>query len=201
MDGQWLAAEFRQVVAELLGPLDRVRMQGFRIVEVEAGGNARIVFEGVPEAPEPEPHFARPDHPLIVQAAAWTLERRARRFAAKETFGKGDEDYYEELRRRHPGRFECEVSPGPGWADLIFEMAARVEALDPGPDFAFTQVKEKFGTLRAYNTERGEASRLVDAFEAVSCAICETCGSPGSLGRHSTRNGWWRTRCADHVHD
>ncbi len=215
MDHHWLAAEFRAVVAALVGPLDSPGMAGFRVTHVEAGGNARIAFEGVPEAPDPGPGFRRPDRPLIVQAAAWTLERRARRFAARETFGEGDKDYIDEIRRRHPGRFECEVSPDPGWADLLFEMASRVESLEPGPDFAFTQVKEKFGTLRAYATvtcrgvdpSRGPGAvtgavrgvgDIVDAFESVSAAICENCGGPGTL-RKSRPGNWFHVACDEHA--
>ena len=39
---------------------------------------------------------------------------------------------------------------GDGWADLFEGLCADIKAAGPGPDFAFLQVKEKFGCLRAY---------------------------------------------------
>jgi len=56
----------------------------------------------------------------------------------------------------------------------------------------FTQIKEKFGTLRIY-TIGGDAfcEGLVRMAEAISAKTCEECGHPGK----QTASGWIRTLC------
>jgi hypothetical protein len=199
MDHQWLAQEFRSAAGAALDVKAEASMDGLRVTHVEAGPAAFIRFEGAPVMQVDRGAGLVPvDSTPIVQAIAWTLERRARRFANRETYGEGDVDWAVALRARFPGRFECEVSPGPGWADLIFAMGEQVEALAPGNGVKFSQVKEKFGTLRAYNFGSPDVvSDLVDAFEAASAGICETCGGPGTLRR--TKGSWYLTACEEHA--
>lgn len=78
---------------------------------------------------------------------------------------------------------------GEGWADLLAELC---EYLKDKP-VTFSQVKEKFGSLRVYL--HGEPSladlAAVHAIETRSAKICEECGKPGK-----TRGpGWLRTLC------
>ena len=85
----------------------------------------------------------------------------------------------------------------------------------PGWEVRFTQIKEKFGTLRvyydiypkfnqdavldfeesgieaAYNRYRGYVDGVISWAEYLSGRTCERDGSPGRL----TRKGWWRTLC------
>lgn len=64
---------------------------------------------------------------------------------------------------------------GDGWFNLIKETCQQLT--DAGADLRFSQIKEKFGSLRMYYT--GEAQTIlpivVDA-ERRSLTICEQCG-------------------------
>jgi hypothetical protein len=85
------------------------------------------------------------------------------------------------------------MSVGPGWADLISAIVA--VAGPPLPHFS--QIKEKYGTLRAYYdgsiTPRADA--LITAAEYLSAAICEDCGRPG----RSRDRSWIATLCDEHM--
>lgn len=84
--------------------------------------------------------------------------------------------------------FGCEH--GDGWAALV-ETACRLLD-DRGSGAQFSQVKEKFGTLRIYvNGGDDYTDGVIDAVEALSASICEACGSPGSV----REGGWIVTRC------
>jgi hypothetical protein len=94
---------------------------------------------------------------------------------------------------------------GPGWRQILERLCRRVEAAiasEPAATFAFVQIKEKFGRLRAYQ----QSSRLSSAAElavdtarelaeARSAFICEVCGRRGHLWDD---HGWYRTACDDH---
>lgn len=60
--------------------------------------------------------------------------------------------------------------------------------------FKFDQLKEKYGTMRAYYSGGDDyVSGLVDMAERMSGKICEFCGNPGKLcGR-----GWYTTLCKE----
>lgn len=61
----------------------------------------------------------------------------------------------------------------------------------------FTQVKEKFGTLRIYyEGGDGYIKGVIRMAEAMSAHTCETCGAPGETGGE----GWVRTLCETHRH-
>jgi len=69
---------------------------------------------------------------------------------------------------------------GPGWAPILDELHRDVVALDP--DYTVEQVKEKFGSLRAYLTYRDPAiAALVQAAQQRSAQTCEECGAPGLI--------------------
>ena len=60
----------------------------------------------------------------------------------------------------------------------------------------FTQIKEKFGTLRIYyDNISPEVDNLVSFAEMLSEVTCEVCGSPGRLNR----GGWLRVLCDQHT--
>jgi len=60
----------------------------------------------------------------------------------------------------------------------------------------FTQIKEKFGTLRVYNTGGDEYCEGVIAMATSMSAItCEECGMPG----HRRDGSWIRTLCDEHA--
>lgn len=92
---------------------------------------------------------------------------------------------------------------GEGWRDLLDRLCVRIRAVvrADGGTFRFTQVKEKYATLRVYWT--GALSPEADArieeaialAEARSAVTCEICGEPGVL--HGPR--WFTTRCEAHA--
>lgn len=60
------------------------------------------------------------------------------------------------------------------------------------PQVQFTQIKEKFGTLRMYTTHIDDyIDGVISMADSMSCCTCEVCGVPG--GR--TKGGWITTLC------
>lgn len=85
------------------------------------------------------------------------------------------------------------------------------------PTVTFTQVKEKYGTIRVYWIGNGvdnydeikdklndpndlevqvkryydRVDHAIDFTEFLSCRVCEVCGTPGKL----YTNGWYMTKC------
>jgi hypothetical protein len=107
----------------------------------------------------------------------------------------------------HPPRAPGWPWVGDGWRDLLERACVRIRAAiradDAAASFGFSQIKEKFGTLRIY--AEGALSPEVDALveeaidlaEARSATTCEVCGEPGRL----YGGGWLTTRCAAHAED
>ncbi|MET4218710.1 hypothetical protein ABIB00_003928 [Bradyrhizobium sp. LB14.3] len=96
------------------------------------------------------------------------------------------------------GAPEC----GLGWHDLLDRMCVRIQtAIRAGGTFKFSQIKEKYGTLRVYWDGRLSAEATIQVEEAIALAearsatCCEVCGESGRL--HS--DGWLTTRCATHA--
>lgn len=78
-----------------------------------------------------------------------------------------------------------------GWGPLSMELVEDLIRL--GWDRRVLQIKEKFGTLRVYISQREEA--LVDRAIATrerSATICQGCGGPGTL---LEVRGRWDTLC------
>ena len=102
--------------------------------------------------------------------------------------------------------FEC----GPGWTPLIETALSTIEGyldykhkINPNAGhIKLDQVKEKFGGLRIYFTDRTMYSEYIDGVfditERMSEHICEECGRPGI-----TRNNlpWIKTLCENHYID
>lgn len=96
------------------------------------------------------------------------------------------------------GAPEC----GPGWHDLLGRLCGRIRtAIRKGGTFKFSQIKEKYGTLRVYWDGRLSPEATIQVEEAIALAearsatCCEVCGEPGRL--HG--DGWLTTRCATHA--
>jgi hypothetical protein len=97
-----------------------------------------------------------------------------------------------------------------GWYDLIDRLSwqidqhckwkDKVEQEDEDKEqeeerIYFVQIKEKFGTLRAYLNQQDECiSGLVSMAESISATICEVCGEKGK----SRKSGWIKTLCEKH---
>jgi hypothetical protein len=93
---------------------------------------------------------------------------------------------------------------GDGWHPLIIKLIEDIAANDPLQAVRITQIKEKFGILRAYfdyNFPEGSSppedycdkiDKLVEDAEVLSSNTCEHCGgSPAT----QTTNGWITTLC------
>jgi len=92
--------------------------------------------------------------------------------------------------------FECMD----GWADFIegsLRLIQRYAELEKS-DVKITQVKEKFGLLRIYQSGGGEnVCQVLDICELASGCVCELCGKAGKL---IMLDGWMLTRCDLHGH-
>ena len=139
-----------------------------------------------------------------------------------------------DLRTRYPYQFPESLplymfEPEPGWVPLIEALCHNVDRILP-PElrqtFAWRQIKEKFGTLRAYwsfgpqhfdiqpgsgvisgQIARKRPSSYESAWEAIEAAIrvakqqsAQTCGACGAPGRHRSGD-WQRTLCDRHAAD
>lgn len=102
------------------------------------------------------------------------------------------EDYPDQFKG--PFALEC----GPGWAGLLHEMCRRVDlVLDDEwrKVFQWSQIKSKWGTVRAYSNGPDEVDEIVDWAEALSAITCERCGQPGRL----RKTGWITVLCDEHA--
>lgn len=90
--------------------------------------------------------------------------------------------------------FGCEC--GNGWFDIIHfacRLIARHVERQGDEDFEWTQIKEKFGTLRLYGSRGGDKyiSGVIAMAEAMSAVTCDQCGNKGE----QSHGGWIVTRC------
>ncbi len=84
----------------------------------------------------------------------------------------------------------------PGWQKLFLQMCEdiRQPLIEVGrlDKFRFTQVKEKYNTLRAYNNGAPkEVQDIIDKYEYISQFVCQKCGKPATK---ETR-GWLASFC------
>lgn len=119
------------------------------------------------------------------------------------------------LLTKFPEHFKdhSDVSIGPGWVDLVEDLIYEVRDFlckhnMPYKNFTFTQVKEKFGGLRAYYSMELESVddssnelddelddklyNLIWLYERKSYTVCENCAQPGSITKDK---GWVLTLC------
>lgn len=91
-----------------------------------------------------------------------------------------------------------------GWEQLIRDMLTEIQALNPlvgleevpygHPEF--TQIKEKYGTLRVYGFNiSDEQQAVIDKYERLSRTTCEVCGAEGEMRE---KQGWLMVRCDEH---
>ncbi len=91
---------------------------------------------------------------------------------------------------------------GDGWEPLVREMCGRISLLlasELGARAEFSQIKEKYGTLRVYidcwcSAKLNEKIEgVIDEIEERSAEVCEVCSAtPAKL---KARGGWYRTLC------
>ena len=91
------------------------------------------------------------------------------------------------------------VECGDGWFTLLNTLCHLIrhhvdwkQKKDPEFNVEFSQIKEKFGTLRVYaNGIDSYVEGLIAMAEAMSSNICERCGNPGKV----RNRGWIQTLC------
>lgn len=91
---------------------------------------------------------------------------------------------------------------GDGWFRLIYDTCLKLQwDTDHNnhggefPQIVFTQIKEKFGTLRLYVAGASDYQYgIIDMAESVSGWICEYCGTTKDVGN---TQGWVRTICRE----
>jgi hypothetical protein len=93
-----------------------------------------------------------------------------------------------------------------GWSDEQVEEFVqrdlerkefREEFRKPPTQLVFTQIKEKYGTLRVYYSGGDDFCQgVIDMAESMSSVTCEDCGVPGK----AREGGWIRTLCDDCEH-
>jgi len=98
----------------------------------------------------------------------------------------------------------CECNDG--WYDLLYKTCEKLEPLvtkwlkENPKDFdfkpRFSQVKEKYGTLRIYWTSATDKMyAITDTAERKSAKVCETCGNSGKV----RGQGWLYCACIKHT--
>lgn len=118
------------------------------------------------------------------------------------------------LRRKHPLVFQTAllndvpIRCGDGWYDLLDELCTKLERIiiqqprEHRPQYAATQVKEKYGLLRFYiqGAPTPRMAELIRQAANASESICDVCGEPGDLKSDKGPRGYWvRTRCEEHA--
>jgi len=98
---------------------------------------------------------------------------------------------------------------GEGWNPIMEELLEKIEDhlaekyaagfRDSDNEFSIQQIKQKFGILRVYVSGADDTiHRWIFEAEHKSAAVCEMCGSPGSL--HCAQGGYWlHTMCPSHA--
>lgn len=98
--------------------------------------------------------------------------------------------------------FGCEC--GDGWFNIIYYMCKEIDSHlkhKEIKDYEFTQIKEKFGSLRVYDLG-GDSyiDGVISMAESMSLITCEECGEPGLL-HNSTGGHWLKTLCKKHAEE
>jgi hypothetical protein len=105
-----------------------------------------------------------------------------------------------QLTQKYPDQFNnySYIECGDGWYNLLDKLCNTIQNRidfnlrnDIKTDFYWSQIKEKFGGLRAYCYGADEYMRgAISMAETISYNICEYSGEKGRLRRHKrTENG------------
>jgi len=83
-----------------------------------------------------------------------------------------------------------------GWVKIIEDLVSKASLIPVPEQVFFTQIKEKFGTLRAYTSySYKELDFLIKEAVDKSSQTCEDCGKSARLSEKDT---WYATLCAEH---
>jgi hypothetical protein len=120
-------------------------------------------------------------------------------------------DLYNQLKEKYQQQF-CQlkyIGCGDGWYDLLDKLCNTIQNRidfnlrnDIKTDFYWSQIKEKFGGLRAYCYGADEyMTGAISMAETMSCSICEYSGEKGKMrNKKIGENGesklaWIKTLC------
>jgi len=92
-----------------------------------------------------------------------------------------------------------------GWFSIVYSLSKSIQdhlkkLKDAGRplDFEFSQIKEKFATLRIYDNGGDEfIDGVIAMAENLSAITCEVCGSNGKIKCNEKRS-WIKTLCEEH---
>jgi hypothetical protein len=146
----------------------------------------------------------------VIRNACRALNRSCELARRKKSFPREDEIivWFHNLCRKLERKFKLPYN-------TLYTAKHREYQRFPGFSFRFSQIKEKFGTLRIYfnfednfkpedvahldpediaaarNKALGRIDGVLDIAHLLSEQTCEECGSPGKL----LTGGWWATQC------
>jgi hypothetical protein len=89
------------------------------------------------------------------------------------------------------------IECGTGWFPILDKLCDAVQGYCDanGIQVEFSQVKEKYGTLRIYADNTPDVVLdMIDMAEDASAKTCEVCGSPGEV---VCFGGWYMARCPE----
>lgn len=112
---------------------------------------------------------------------------------------------YEDFEKNFPELMKMAgVGVGAGWYPLVWEMfeqltasrAARGTPISEEYPLYFSQIKEKYGTLRVYAMSAYQEDwDIIQIYEDMSQFVCEHCGESGKIrGKY-----WLYTACDAHT--
>lgn len=83
-----------------------------------------------------------------------------------------------------------------GWEQLIQDMLSEIKNLGAEESPVFTDIKEKYGTLRVYGYNiSDEAEEIIAKYARLSGETCMTCGAPGKI---QEKGHWLYVACDQH---
>ena len=87
-----------------------------------------------------------------------------------------------------------------GWLELFLQCCEDIKAplVKAGllNDFRFLQIKEKYGSMRMYDSgATEEVHDIIDKYEFLSQQVCCECGKPAAV----MTSGWICPYCAEHI--
>ncbi|MBP7209604.1 MAG: hypothetical protein KBA02_00245 [Paludibacteraceae bacterium] len=88
------------------------------------------------------------------------------------------------------------INCGDGWYSILDALCTCIETIQYSdkPDVSFVQIKEKYGTLRVYESGADVLTEgMVHMAEVMSAYVCEVCGSTKDVTTED--DGWITTRC------
>ena len=170
-----LLREFTDVTTSIFD--DAPDAPSIRVVGVKFASDGSLLIEHSGVSPMNHPMA---DGHTTIALLTETWRRRSLRWRSVDQDFAMEKDPRAELRLAWPGMFDCEISSGAGWSDLIAAVADQLSEI--GELKPFAQVMQKYGGLRlSGGPHTMPGLNIAASAETLSEYICETCGAPGTL--------------------